>query len=225
MARDSGVGKQPVAGERDHAEPRRRAPKRVGDDAVVIAGEIEIIHRTGEVEVRIGVEAFDEGRALVAEIGLDLKVGVEREGRIFTILKTPAEFPVQRRVRQIRDVCAHARDREPAPRGKAFGEIPSAAPVRIGHHGLPADFMKRDVLGGMSGRGRNRQRGEHAVRKARSPLQRLHAAHRAAGDSKQRVDAEMIEQHRLRAHHVAHRDDGKIQPPRHPGPGIGGSGA
>ena len=42
---------------------------------------------------------------------------------------------------------------------------------------------------------------------ARRPLQHLHAAHRAAGDREQRVDAELVEQHRLRAHHVADGDD------------------
>ena len=43
------------------------------------------------------------------------------------------------------------------------------------------------------------------------PLQHLHAAHRSAGDGEQRVDAEMVEQHRLRAHHVADGDDRKFE--------------
>ena len=56
---------------------------------------------------------------------------------------------------------------------------------------------------------------------ARRPLQHLHAAHRAAGDREQRVDAEMVEQHRLRAHHVADGDDRKIEAPRLAGLRIG----
>ena len=66
----------------------------------------------------------------------------------------------------------------------------------------------------MAGRGRERQRREHAVRIGRAPLQHLHPAHRAAGDREQLRDAEVIEQHRLRPHHVVDGDDGKIKAPR-----------
>ena len=62
---------------------------------------------------------------------------------------------------------------------------------------------------------------EYALRIARRPLQHLHAAHRAARHREQRVDAEMVEQHRLGAHHVAHGDNRKIEPPWHAGGGIG----
>ena len=180
MARDSGGRKQPVAGERDHAEPRRRAAEGVGGDAVIVGGEIEIIHRPGEIEIGIGVEPLDEGDALVAQIELHLKIGVEREGRVVAILKTAAEFAVQRGIGQISDVRAHARDREPAPRIGAFGKIAAAAPFRIGHHRLAADFVEGDVLRRMPRRRRDRQRREYALRIARRPLQHLHAAHRAA---------------------------------------------
>ena len=43
---------------------------------------------------------------------------------------------------------------------------------------------------------------DHAFGIARRPLQRLHTAHRAAGDGQQSLDAEHVQQHRLRAHHV-----------------------
>ena len=56
---------QPIAGERDHAEPGRRAAKRIGGDAVAVGGKIEIIHRAGQIEIGIGVEPLDEGDALV----------------------------------------------------------------------------------------------------------------------------------------------------------------
>ena len=67
----------------------------------------------------------------------------------------------------------------------------------------------------------DRQRREHALRIGRGPLQHLHAAHRAADHAEQRVDAEPIDQHGLRAHHVGDGDDGKIQPPHLAGRGIG----
>ena len=66
----------------------------------------------------------------------------------------------------------------------------------------------------------DRQRGEHALRVSRGPLQRLHAAHRTADDAEQRLDAEPIDQHGLRAHHVGNGDDGEIEPPQLSGGGV-----
>ncbi len=155
------------------------------------------------------------------QIGFDLEVGIEGKRRIVAILKAASEFAMQRRIGQIRDMRAHARHREPAPRTGVVGIIAPAAPFRIGHHGLAPDFMKGDVLRRVACGRRDRHRRENALRVARCPLQHLHAAHRAAHNSEQRVDAEMIEQHGLRPDHVAHRDDRKIQSPRHAGRRIG----
>ena len=212
---------QPVGGERDHAEARRALLPRIGEHAVVVGGEIEIVHRAREIEIGIGVEALDERDALVAQIAFHLKIGIERERRVVAILEAAPELPVQRRVREVGDVRAHARDRKPFARIPAFGEIAPLAPFRIGHDRLTADLVERDVLRRVARRRRDRQRGEHALGIARGPLQHLHAAHRAAGDGEQRSDAEMIEQHRLRAHHVADGDDRKIQAPRRVGLRIG----
>ena len=46
---------------------------------------------------------------------------------------------------------------------------------------------------------------------ARRPFQHLHAAHRAADHRKQLLDAEMIDQHRLRPHHVADGDHRQVE--------------
>ena len=116
---------------------------------------------------------------------------------------------------------AHPRHREPAPRIDALGKIAPAAPFRIGHNRLSADFVEGDVLRRMARRGGDRQRREHPLRIARRPLQHLHAAHRAARHCKQRLDTELIEQHRLGAHHVAHGDHREFQAPRHPRYRIG----
>jgi hypothetical protein len=51
------------------------------------AREVEIVHRARDVEVAVGVEAVDEGRALVAEVALDLEVGVEAEAQRIAILQ------------------------------------------------------------------------------------------------------------------------------------------
>ena len=113
--------KQPVAGEGDHAEARRAPLERIGEHAVVVAGEIEIVHRAREIEIGIGVEALDERDALVAQIALHLEIGVEGERRVVAILEAAPELAVQGRVRKIGDVRAHARDRKPRR-----GSVPSA---------------------------------------------------------------------------------------------------
>ncbi len=47
---------------------------------------------------------------------------------------------------------------------------------------------------------------------ARGPVEHLHAAHRAADDAEQLVDAEMVDQQLLRLDHVADGDDREMQP-------------
>ena len=99
----------------------------------------------------------------------------------------------------------------------ALLEVAAVVPFGIGHHRLTAEFVEGDVLRRMPRRAGNRQRREHALRIGRGPLQRLHAAHRTADHAEQRLDAETIEQHRLRPHHVGNGDDRKIQPPQFAG--------
>ena len=57
---DDGAGfggrKQPIADERNDAEARRRAAKRFRYHSVIVAGEIEVIHRPGQIEIGVGVE-------------------------------------------------------------------------------------------------------------------------------------------------------------------------
>ena len=108
----------------------------------------------------------------------------------------------------------HARDREALRGPGALDEISPAAPVGVGHHRLSADLMEGDILRGMACRGRDRQGSEDAIGIARGPLQNLHAAHRAAGDAKERLDAKVVEQQGLRPHHVGDGDDRKVEPER-----------
>jgi len=68
--------------------------------------------------------------------------------------------------------------------------------------------------------GRDRQGAEHPLGVEGRPLQHLHAAHRAAGDAEQRLDAEAVDQLRLSAHHVANRHDGEIEAVRFARGGI-----
>ena len=95
---------QPVAGERHHAEPRLDAAKRLRQHAAMVGGDVEIVHRARQIEIAVGIEALDERRALIAQIALDLEIGVERECRQLAILHPPAELAMQRGVRKIGDV-------------------------------------------------------------------------------------------------------------------------
>ena len=158
MARDSGVGNSQSEVNDTTQKRVSRAAEGVGHHAVVVGGEIEIVHRARQVEIGVGVEALDERAALMAQIGFHLEIGVERERRILAVLELAAELAMQRRVRKIGDVRAHARDREAAPRARALGEIAAVAPFRIGHHRLAADLVERDVLRRMPRRAGDRQR-------------------------------------------------------------------
>jgi hypothetical protein len=62
----------------------------------MVRGEIEIIHRAGDVEIGIGVEPVDEAQALMAQIALDLEVRIEAEGHLLAVLQLAAELVMQR---------------------------------------------------------------------------------------------------------------------------------
>ena len=119
----------------------------------------------------------------MAQIALDLKVGVETVSDGVAVLQVAAEFAVQRRFRQIGDVRCHPRHREAARRVMAEAQITSAAPIRIGDNRLAADFMKGNVLRRMTRRAGDRHRRHDRLGVARGPLQDLHRPHRPANDT------------------------------------------
>ena len=112
----------------------------------MVLGEVEIIHCTRHVEVGVGVEPLHESATLVAQVALDLKVGVEREGRRFAILQLAAELGVQRLIGQIGDVGRHAGHRKPFLGPGPGLEVAALAPIGVGHDGLPPDLVEGDVL-------------------------------------------------------------------------------
>src|SRR3546814_6877050 len=78
---------------------------------------------------------------------------------------------------------------------------------------LAANLVEGDVLRGVARRRGDRHRGKDLFGIARRPLQHLHAAHRAADDAEQLVDAEPVDQQLLRAHHVGDGDYRKVERP------------
>ena len=66
--------------------------------------QVEIIHRTCDIKIAVGIEPVDEAFALMAQITFDLKILIEAIGDRPTILKLAPEFAMQGRLRQIGDV-------------------------------------------------------------------------------------------------------------------------
>ena len=145
----------------------------------------------------------------MAQIGFDLEIRIEPEAHRITILQAAAEFLGQPFFGQIGDMRRHARHGE-ARRRRFVGNICSARPYRISHDCLPANFVKRDILRAVAGRGGNCHNLLHPRRMVHRPGQRLHAAHRTTNHRRQRTDAEMIKQPRLRFHHVGDGDHREI---------------
>src|ERR1700722_11072238 len=83
--------KQPVGGEGDHAESRLRRLERARERAVIIGGEIEIIHRARHEQIGIWIKSLDKNRALMAKVGLDLEIGAEGKGALGAVLQFAAE--------------------------------------------------------------------------------------------------------------------------------------
>jgi hypothetical protein len=147
----------------------------------------------------------------MTQIGFNLKVRVEREGPRRAVLEIAAKLAMQRALGEIGDMSRHPRDAEAFGRPRALDEVATAPPIGVGHDRLSVHLVKSDILRGMARRCRDRESGEDAIGIGRGPLQDLHAAHRTAGHAKQRVDAEMIDQERLRPHHVGDRHNRKIE--------------
>ena len=176
------------------------------------AREVEIVHRPRDVEVGVGVEPVDEADALVAQVALDLEVGIEAVGQACAVLQRAAELAVQGGLAEIGDVRRHARHRQAAGRAPAGVQVVAALPVGIGHDRLAADLVEGDVLRRMARRGGDRHGAEHPLGIARRPLQHLHPAHRAADHAEQPLDAQMVEQQRLQPDHVADGDHREAEP-------------
>src|SRR5205085_6309369 len=115
-----------------------------GGDGAVAAGQVEVIHCFGDVEVRVGVEARDELAAAIPQVALDFEVHVEAETEGFFAAEAASELLAHRVVAHVGDVPDHARHGEAAG-GRLFAIVVAAVPIGIGHNCLPADLVEGDL--------------------------------------------------------------------------------
>ena len=181
--------------------------------APVLPREVEVGQRPGRVEIGVGVEALHEGIRLVTQIALDLELGLgEQVANVVGELQAPPELVVERRGGEIGDVSDHAGDAHSRRRRASGAVVVAALPVRIGGDGVARDRIPGDALRVERVRARDGNDRVDLIAVLHGPLERLHAAERAAGDGGQPRDPELIQERALGPHHVRDRDDWKVGP-------------
>ena len=147
---------QPIAGKRHDAKARIAIFERGRQIAAIFRRNIEIIHGAGNIEIAIGIKAFDKAHALMAQIALNLKIRIKAVSDFFAVLQIAPEFSLQCGFRQISDMRRHARHSEAFARAIAAVEIAPAFKIRIGQNRLSANLVKGDILRRMARRSSNR---------------------------------------------------------------------
>ena len=174
---------EPVGAERDQQRARRHAAHRLGERALAgLAGEVEVGQRPRRVEIGVGVEALDERVGLVAQVALDLELGLaQRVADVVGELQPAAELVAERRRRQVGDVADHPRHAHAGVRLAAGAVVVAVLPGRIGHDRAARDRVPRHALR-LERRGAGDDHdGVDVAGVAHRPLERLHAAERSAG--------------------------------------------
>ena len=112
---------EPVGAERDQQRSRRHVAHRVREPPrAVLAREVEVGQRSRRIEIGVGVEALDEALRLMAQVALDLELGLgEHVADVVRELQPPAELVAERAGGEIRDVADHARDAHAARAARA----------------------------------------------------------------------------------------------------------
>ena len=182
------AGVEPVRTEADHQEARLRLLQGGGQRSVAV-GQVEIVHRLGDVEVRVGVEAVDELAAAIAQVALHFEIHVEAEAEVLLAAQAAAELLAHGIVAHVGDVADHARHGE-AARRRLLVVVVAVVEIGVGHDGLAAHFVEGDLLRAVARGGGDGDGADHGLGIGGRPFQRLHAAHRSAGDGEQALDAE-----------------------------------
>ena len=187
-------------------------------DAAVFRFQVECVGRVRDMQVAVRVKAVYELCSLVAQVAFDRQVQVERrgvsDGVVLVLLRLCAlELLFHADSRKVRDV------RKLAGVGKAHVGLCDAFAVEVavvvvrilrnhvaGHH-FETERLAREARGTCDNHDALDLRGV-----VDCPLHRLKAAHRAAQDAVEFLDAETVGEFLLCVHHVADGDGGEGTP-------------
>ena len=191
--------------------------------AAVLPRQIEIGERPRRVEIGVRVEALHEALGLVPQVVLDLELGLgERVADVVGELQAAAELGADRDGGEIRHVAEHPGHAHAGVRRAPGAVVVAALPVRIGGDGVAGDRVPRDALRLQRVRAGDRDDGVDLAGVGDRPLERLHAAQRAARHGGQPLDAQLVQERALDPHHVGNGDHRKVRPVRPAGGRIGG---
>ena len=116
--------------------------------------------------------------------------------------------------RQVGDVADHPRDAHAGVGPAARAVVVAALPVRVAHDRVARDRVPRDALRVERVRAGDRDDRVDLIGVQDRPLERLHAAERAAGHRREPLDPELVEERALGPHHVGDGDHGEVRPVR-----------
>ena len=194
---------EPVAVHAGHQRPRRHPLQRRLDTAPA-AADVPAVHGLGQQHVAAGVEPAGE------LVGVVVEVGGDGEPAVVLHLVAEALSELERAaVGQVRDPAG---DAEPVD-GRIGQRVVAAGPARVGPDGGLLGGLGADLVGGGHRAGGEEEQRRHPVGQRDGPLERPHAAHRAADDAGPPVHAERVGQRGLDPHLVA---DGHLGEPGTP---------
>ena len=194
-----------------------------GEAASVFGGGVEVVECFGHEQIGVGIKAFGEFVALVAQVAFYFKVDVVVVA-VALSAQAASEFFAQPVFGKIGDVPHHAGDAQAsAGDGLVLGVI-AVVEIGVGDDGLAGNVVEGDVLGAELGGGGDDEGVADAFGEIDCPLQCLHSAEAAADNGCPLADAETVGEQGLGAHPVAHGNDGKGGAVGFAGGGVGAGG-
>ena len=172
-------GKAPIGGKGCNEKATARLRHGFTQIASKCACGIEIIKRSGDNQISVGIEIACKLLALIAQIRFDFKFDIECIPisliRI-AIAQKAAKALCHHIVGQVSDVANHARHLQSAPWHHRSVVKTPAVKLRIGDDRTPCDFIKRDVLRRQLRCGGNTNAMRQALGIEQAPCKRLHTA-------------------------------------------------
>ena len=188
----------------------------------VFPREVEVAQGPRGVKVGVGVESLDERVRLVAQVALDLELGLgDRVADVAGVLQTPAELLVQACGRKVGDVANHPCHAHAGIRCAPGLLVVAVTPRWVAHDRFPGDRVPRYALRVESVRAGDRDDGVDVIGIRDRPLEGLHPAERTAGHGGEPLDPERVEEQALGSHHVGDGDHREGETVRLSGCGVG----